>query len=89
MNNVVKYDVDLDILLVGSIYVTTSCVWFVKENTKSLSSCNPRQPGLGTGMCVATASFLVDFKCFQSSCVCVCFEARPHLSPIHLTATLS
>ena len=45
---VVKYDVYFDILLVGSIYVTTYS--FFKDNSKPPSSCKPRHPGLGTGM---------------------------------------
>ena len=48
MKNVVTYDVYLDILLVGSIYVTTYVC--SKENLKSLLSWKPRHPGLGTGM---------------------------------------
>ena len=36
------------VLFVGSIYVTRSVSF--KENLKSPSSCNPHQPGLGTGM---------------------------------------
>ena len=50
MKNAVKYDVYLDILLVGSIYVTKSV--FFKEHPKSPSSCKPHHPGLGTGMLV-------------------------------------
>ena len=48
MNNAFKYGVYFDILLVGSTYVTTQL--FFKEHPKSLSSCKPRHPGLGTGM---------------------------------------
>ena len=48
VKNAVKYDDYLDILLVGSIYVTQYA--FFKENTKSPSSCKPRHPGSGTGM---------------------------------------
>ena len=46
VKTVVKYDVYLDILLAGSIYVTTYDLF--NEHPKSLSS--PRHPGLGTAM---------------------------------------
>jgi len=52
MRPVVKYDVYLDILLVGAIYVTTYL--FLKETLQSLSSCEPRHPGLGTSMLYGT-----------------------------------
>ena len=48
MKNVVKYDVYLDMLLVGSIYVTKSV--FFKESQKFPSSCKPCHLGLGTGI---------------------------------------
>ena len=46
MKNIVKYDVYLDILLVGCIYVTK--YRFCKESPKSILQ--PRHPGFGTGM---------------------------------------
>jgi len=48
MKHVVQYDIYLDILLVGSIYVTTSL--FLKEHPKSRHPAKPCHPGLGTGM---------------------------------------
>ena len=44
----VKYDVYLDRLLVGSIYVGNYI--FLRENNKSPSSIQPHHPCLGTGM---------------------------------------
>jgi len=67
MKNVVKYYAKLDILLVGSIYVTTYTYIYIyiyiyyieKENPKSPSSCKPRHPGLGTVTIVIVEACLV------------------------------
>ena len=48
MKNVIKHDINLDILLMGPIYVTKHHLF--KENPKSQSSCQPHHPGSGTGM---------------------------------------